>query len=91
MNNCGSKRRLQACSGKKLVSELGLMVNAAVQRITSAASSERGGTMFSDHEAKRMILNVTAALIDNGEFEGASRLLTLVEQNLDEIGKIYIH
>jgi hypothetical protein len=65
-------------------------VSAAVEKILSADSSVSESRMFSDHEAKLKILNVTAALIDNGEFEKATRLLAPVEEHLDEIGKISI-
>jgi BioD-like phosphotransacetylase family protein len=34
-----------------------------------------------------MILQVTAALLDNGEFEAASRWLKSVEQHLDDVSK----
>jgi hypothetical protein len=42
---------------------------------------------LSGFEAKLMILNVTAALLDNGEFETSSRLLKSVEQQPDEVSK----
>ncbi len=65
-------------------------VHAAVEKMQSAASSEREDKELSDFGAKLMILNVTAALIDNSEFEAASRLLTSLEQHLDDVSKMSI-
>jgi len=65
-------------------------VNAALEKMQLAASSERKDKEFSDFEAKLMTLNVTAALMDNGEFDVASRLLTSVEQHLDEGSRLSI-
>jgi tetratricopeptide (TPR) repeat protein len=62
-------------------------VKAALERI-QAASSVHQDKEVSGFEVKVMILNITAALIDNGEFETASRLLTSVEQHLDDASKM---
>jgi outer membrane protein assembly factor BamD (BamD/ComL family) len=64
--------------------------NAALEQVQLAASSEHKDNELSDFEAKLMILNITAALLDNGEFDFASRLLTSVEQNLDEASRLSI-
>lgn len=59
-------------------------VDAAVERMQSAAKSGSEAERRSDFGLKLMILNVTAALIDNGQLQAASRLLTLVEQPTDD-------
>lgn len=59
-------------------------VNAALEKMQSTASAG-GEDELSDFGAKLMILNVTAALIDNGQFEAASRLLTNIEQPPEDV------
>ncbi len=63
-------------------------VNAALEKMHSVARHEDDEE--ADFDSKLMILNVTAALIDTGELEAASRLLAGVEQNLDEVSKLNI-
>jgi hypothetical protein len=65
-------------------------VNAALEKMQAAASSERKDKELSDFGVKHMILNVTAALIDHGQFEQASRLLTSIEEHLDDVSKMSI-
>jgi tetratricopeptide (TPR) repeat protein len=65
-------------------------VNAALEKMQLAASSEPKDKEPSEFVAKLMILNVTAALLDNGEFDIAARLLTSVEQHLGDISKTSI-
>jgi len=65
-------------------------MNAALEKMLSGADSIGANREFSNHESMLMILNVAAALIDNGKFEDASRLLMLIEQHLDEIAKLTI-
>jgi hypothetical protein len=65
-------------------------VNAALEMLHAAASFGRKDQELSDFEAKLMILNITAALADNGEFETASRLLASIEHHLDELPKMSI-
>ena len=55
-------------------------VDAALARIDPKTSFVREN---SDFQAHQLILNVTAALLDHGEFEAGSRWLTLVEQHPD--------
>ena len=62
-------------------------VDYALERMQVAVSSVGEDRDLSGFEAKLMILNVTAALLDNGEFETSSRLLKSVEQQLDEVSK----
>jgi hypothetical protein len=56
-------------------------VDAAVKGMESAAKSNGESTGLSDFVLRRMILNVTAALIDSGEPEAASRWLAVVERD----------
>lgn len=65
-------------------------VNAAIEKLRSPASALPNGRELSEFYAKLMVLNVTAALVDNGEFEMASRLLDSIEQHLDEVSKMQI-
>ena len=60
-------------------------VNAALEKMQSVASVGGEAEEPSDFEAKLMILNVTAALIDNGQFDAAVRLLATVEQHSDDV------
>ena len=61
-------------------------VNGALEKMQTAVS-DGDGTGLSQFAMQLMNLNVTAALIDNGEFEVASRLLTTAEQNMDDVSK----
>jgi len=65
-------------------------VDAALEKMNSAATTSGEDAELFDLGATLMTLNVTAALIDNGEFEAASRLLAGVEQGLDEVSKLSI-
>ena len=66
-------------------------VGEAVEKMASAGSSEGEDKELSDFGLKLMILNVTAALIDNAQFEAADRLLKTVEQRVDDVsGKSFI-
>lgn len=65
-------------------------VNIALEKTRSAASVGGEDKELSKFEAKLMTLNVTAALIDNGQFEAALRWLTTVEQDWDEVSAISI-
>lgn len=65
-------------------------VNAALEKVQAAARAVPEEKAPSNFETKLIVLNVTAALVDNGEFETASRLLDSVEQHLDEVSKISI-
>jgi hypothetical protein len=60
-------------------------VNAALQKMKSAASAADEDKDPSDFGVKLMILNVSAALTDNGQFDVAERLLMTVEQHLDDV------
>jgi hypothetical protein len=57
-------------------------VDAALAKMRSAAIADIKDEEASDYVVKSAILNVTAALIDNGQFEAASRLLATVEHDL---------
>jgi hypothetical protein len=60
-------------------------VDTALGKAQSARRSESEDRKLSEFGEKLMILNVSAALIDNGEFEAAARLLTSVEEQLDDM------
>ncbi len=59
-------------------------VKDAVAKMQWAATSGHEGQGSSEFGAKLMTLNVTAALIDNDQFEAASELLTPLDRDLDE-------
>ena len=61
-------------------------VDAALEKMESSAKSDSSNRMISDYVLKHMILNVTAALIDNDQFEAASRWLAKVEPRSDDVG-----
>lgn len=65
-------------------------VNAALEQIQSASSSERGDKELSEFGVKLITLNITAALIDHGEFQAAARLLTGVEEHFESVSKMSI-
>jgi hypothetical protein len=65
-------------------------VNAALEEMLSVASTKGEDKGPSEFGMKLMILNVTAALIDNGLFEAASRWLTNVELDPDDVDVIAI-
>jgi hypothetical protein len=65
-------------------------VNAALEKMRSAKNSGGENRGFSDFDVKLMILNVAAALLDNGEFEAASQLLDSIDGQLDEVSKMAI-
>ncbi len=59
-------------------------VQTAVEAMKSGITSESEAERRSDFGSNLMILNVTAALIDNGQLEAASRLLAPIEQPHDD-------
>jgi tetratricopeptide (TPR) repeat protein len=59
-------------------------VHTAVAAMKSATKSDREAERRSDFGLNLMILDVTAALIDNGQLEAASRLLAPIEQRHDD-------
>lgn len=59
-------------------------VTAAVQKMRLASRSVHG-TKVSEFGLKLMILNVTAALIDNGQFHEADGLLSTLERQSDDV------
>ena len=65
-------------------------VNAALEEMLSVAKTKGEDKELSEFVMKLMILNVTAALIDNGQFETASWWLTTVEQDPDSVDVIAI-
>lgn len=66
-------------------------VDAALAKMRSAATAERNDEGSSDYVVRSRILNVTAALINTGQFEAATRLLATVEQDLnDEASRVSI-
>lgn len=69
-----------ACAEEKDVA----CVDTAIERMTSAAPSGQ----ISNFGLNLMILNVTAALIDNEQLEAASRWLAMVEQQINDAGRI---
>jgi tetratricopeptide (TPR) repeat protein len=75
-----------ACAEAKDV----VCVNSAMAKMQLASSFAGVDKDFSEFEMKLLILNVTAALFDNGEFETASRLLRSVEQHLDDSSRMSI-
>ena len=56
-------------------------VNAAINKMRLALS----GRDVSDFGIKMMILNITAALIDNGQLREAGRLLSTLEEQTDDV------
>ena len=60
-------------------------VDSAVQKMRSVAGSEDNEEEVSVFGLKLMILNVTAALIDNGQLAAASRLLAPFERHQDDV------
>lgn len=60
-------------------------VDAALAKMQSAAAPGTEDEGLSDFVVKLNILNVTAALIDHGHFESASRWLAMVGQHLDDV------
>lgn len=59
-------------------------VKASVARLNSSVESEREDEDLSRFVAHMMVLNVTAALIDNDQLDAASRLLNDIERHLDD-------
>jgi hypothetical protein len=75
-----------ACAETKDIS----CVNMALEKMYLAASAGGDDKKLSKFGVKLMTLNVTAALIDNGQFEPAARWLKAVEQDRDDLSAITI-
>jgi hypothetical protein len=60
-------------------------VDGALARMQSLANPRSKDDGLSDFVVKMNILNITAAFIDHGHFEAASRLLAMVDRDLDDI------
>lgn len=59
-------------------------VNIALEKMKSTASLVRESDSTIDFAVQLHVLNVSAALIESGEFEAASALLTTIEQLIDD-------
>jgi hypothetical protein len=59
-------------------------VDIALEGMQSVATSDSAKHNISEFVLKMMILNVTAALVDNNQFEAASRWLSVVEEPTDD-------
>jgi hypothetical protein len=65
-------------------------VNAALDRLRSLAVAKSSASGTSEFGVSLMTLHITAALIDNGLLDEASRLLTALERDPDVVSKISI-
>jgi tetratricopeptide (TPR) repeat protein len=65
-------------------------VNAAIDALRAAPSPGGADKRLADFSTKLFLLDVTAALIDHGEIEAGSRLLSSVEQDLDDIARMSV-
>lgn len=63
-------------------------VETAVERMKTASASDANSTRILEWVLRMMMLNVSAALIDHGQFQEASRVLDTVEQQMDDINSI---
>jgi len=63
-------------------------VNTAVERMQLAAKTDGNSPVISQFVLKHMLLNITAALIDNQQFEAAAHFLAKVEEHMDDIDSI---
>jgi len=63
-------------------------VNTAVERMESAAKTDGTSPVLSQFVLQHMLLNITAALIDNEQFEAAGHFLAKVEAQMDDISLV---
>ncbi len=65
-------------------------LNAAIDRLRLLATPKNTATGVSEYGVTLLTLNLTAALIDHGQFDEASRLIAEIEKQPDVVSKISI-
>jgi len=60
-------------------------VQTAVEQMKAAAKSARKSSLIADFVLRMLMLSVSAALIDQGQFQEASRVLASVEERMDNV------